>query len=203
MSTTDNALTASPALHGWVHNVLKELRPFVEAPVFDYWLHHDKAGTAQDKVTAIANALQNLWDIRSLTHLPTKEFGRRQDAFLDSVFFRKTALESDMGPDDSGFLAMVRRNALLLTPLNDFMTAIYRGETHCYTNPFHLSDEVDLERCNFRLHWKHEFLRVLNAPRTTVPSTAAHSLLKPEIGRRVATIYETSKGRWERKARAF
>ncbi|PRQ74164.1 hypothetical protein AAT19DRAFT_14517 [Rhodotorula toruloides] len=180
MSTTDNALTASPALHGWVHNVLKELRPFVEAPVFDYWLHHDKAGTAQDK-----------------------EFGRRQDAFLDSVFFRKTALESDMGPDDSGFLAMVRRNALLLTPLNDFMTAIYRGETHCYTNPFHLSDEVDLERCNFRLHWKHEFLRVLNAPRTTVPSTAAHSLLKPEIGRRVATIYETSKGRWERKARAF
>ncbi|BGP33993.1 hypothetical protein JCM10296v2_005808 [Rhodotorula toruloides] len=33
--------------------------------------------------------------------------------------------------------------------------------------------------------------------------TGQHSLLKPEIGRRVAGMYGTTKGRWERDARAF
>ncbi|BGO93544.1 hypothetical protein NBRC10512_000720 [Rhodotorula toruloides] len=203
MATSSATVPATHALLGWVHCVLNELRPFVEAPVFDRWLHHDKEGNAEDKVTVIANALQNLWDIRSPTHLITKDFGRRVDAFLDSVFFRRTGLAGDMGPDDSDFWRMVRHRSLLATPLANFMSAVNRGAIHRYGQPTNLSDEVDLERRNFRMHWKGELLRVLNSSSTTASSTAAHSLLKPEIGRRVAMMYGTSKARWERNARAF
>ncbi|BGP33996.1 hypothetical protein JCM10296v2_005811 [Rhodotorula toruloides] len=211
------SIAASPALCGWVHNVLNELRPFVEAAVFDHWLHHDKEGNAEYKVQAIANTLQNLWDIRSPTHLPTKEFGQRVDAFLDSVFFRKAGLEKDTSPDQQRFLGngsaplhsssslslTLQQRSLLATPLADFMSAVNRGVTHRYGQPINLSDETDRERRNFRLHWKGELLRVWNAPSATASSTAAHSLLKPEIGHRVAKMRGTSKRRWEREARAF
>ncbi|BGP10000.1 hypothetical protein OF846_003670 [Rhodotorula toruloides] len=203
MATSNATVPATQALLGWVHSVLNELRPFVEAPVFDHWLHHDKEGNAEDKVTVIANALQNLWDIRSPTHLITKDFGRRVDAFLDSVFFRRKGLEGDMDPNDSDFWRMVRQRSLLATPLANFMSAVNRGETHRYGQPTNLSDEVDLERRRFRTRWKGELLRVWNSPSTTASSTAAHSLLKPEIGHRVAKMHGTSKRRWEREARAF
>ncbi|BGO93509.1 hypothetical protein NBRC10512_007463 [Rhodotorula toruloides] len=41
------------------------------------------------------------------------------------------------------------------------------------------------------------------AARTLVGMSQQHSLLKPEISRRVALMHGTTKQRWERQARAF
>lgn len=88
-------ITAPPVLVEWVRGVLGELRPFVRTEVFDHWLRTNDQGGVEDKPQIIADALQALWDTRSPTHLPVKLLGRRENAFLETVFFLKTTLAED------------------------------------------------------------------------------------------------------------
>jgi hypothetical protein len=96
----------------WVRDVLGELRPFVRTEVFDHWLQTDHQGGVEDKPQIVADALQALWDIRSPTHLPVKLLVRRENAFLETVFFLKTTLAED---EKSGLSLFIRVRQALLT----------------------------------------------------------------------------------------